>query len=85
MLAIRLDEQLSSRLEALAKKTGRTKSWYARKAIEDYLDDMEDAALAAAAYEEDLLDNRESSSLADVRHRLGLDPTFRINPNDFMI
>ena len=73
MLAIRLDEKLSSRLEALAKKTGRTKSWYVRKAIENYLDDMEDAALAAAAYEEYLFDNRKSSPLADVRHRLGLE------------
>ena len=73
MLALRLDEKLSSRLDALARKTGRTKTWYARKAIETYLDDMEDAALAAAAYEEYLLEGGESSSLDDVRRRLGLE------------
>ncbi|PIE54591.1 MAG: hypothetical protein CSA35_05325 [Dethiosulfovibrio peptidovorans] len=73
MLAIRLDEKLSSRLETLAQKTGRTKTWYARKAIETYLDDMEDAALAAAAYEEYLLDGHQSSPLSEVRHRLGLE------------
>lgn len=73
MLALRLDEKLSSRLDALARKTGRTKTWYVRKAIETYIDDMEDAALAAAAYEEYLLEGGESSSLDDVRRRLGLE------------
>lgn len=73
MLAIRLDKKLSSRLDALAAKTGRTKTWYARKAIETYIEDMEDAALAAAAYEEYLLDGRASSSLEDVTRRLGLE------------
>ena len=71
MLAIRLDEKLSSRLDALAQKTGKTKTWFARKAIETYIDDME-AALAAAAYEEYLLDGGASSSLDDVRRRLEL-------------
>ena len=73
MLALRLDDKLSSRLDALARKTGRTKTWYARKAIDTYIDDMEDAALAAAAYEEYLLDGGASSSLDDVRRRLGLE------------
>ena len=73
MLAIRLDEKLSSRLDALAQKTGRTKTWYVRKAIETYIDDMEDAALAAAAYEEYLLDGGASSPLDEVRRRLGLE------------
>ena len=73
MLAIRLDEKLSERLENLSQKTGRTKTWYARKALETYLDDIEDAALAAAAYEEYLLDGGDSSSLDTVRSRLGLE------------
>ena len=30
MLALRLPEDLEARLDALAKKTGRTKSFYAR-------------------------------------------------------
>ena len=72
MLALRLDEKLEERLEKLADKTGRTKTWYARKAIETYLDDIEDAALAAAAYEEDILEGKASSSLEEVRSRLGL-------------
>ena len=73
MLAIRLDEKLSERLENLSQKTGRTKTWYARKALETYLDDIEDAALTATAYEEYLLDGGASSSLDTVRSRLGLE------------
>ena len=72
MLAVRLDKALEERLEKLADKTGRTKTWYARKAIETYLDDIEDAALAAAAYEEYIFDGEASSSLEEVRSRLGL-------------
>ena len=73
MLAIRLDEKTENRLEELAGKTGRTKTWYARKAIETYLDDLEDAAIAASAYEEYLLDGGISSPLDDVKRRLGLE------------
>ena len=73
MLAIRLDEKLSLRLDALAQKTGRSKTWCVQKAIETYIDDMENAALAAAAYEEYLLDGGASSSLDEVRQRLGLE------------
>jgi len=32
MLAIRLPEEIEKRLDALAKQTGRTKSYYARQA-----------------------------------------------------
>ncbi|HHW4678604.1 MAG TPA: type II toxin-antitoxin system RelB family antitoxin [Xylella sp.] len=46
MLAIRLPEELETRLEALAKATGRTKTFYARQAIIEHLDDLEDLYLA---------------------------------------
>ena len=46
MLALRLPEDLEARLDALAKKTGRTKSFYAREAIAEYIDDLEDLYLA---------------------------------------
>jgi RHH-type rel operon transcriptional repressor/antitoxin RelB len=46
MLAIRLPEDLEKRLENLAKRTGRTKTFYARQAIEQHLDDLEDIYLA---------------------------------------
>ena len=46
MLAIRLPEDIETRLAALAAKTGRTKTFYAREAILEYMDDMEDKYLA---------------------------------------
>ena len=42
MLALRLPPELEKRLEVLARKTGRTKSFYAREAILRHLEDLED-------------------------------------------
>lgn len=71
MLAVRLDKDLEERLERLAEKTGRTKTFYAREAIEAHLDDLEDFYLA----EERLRDFRSEDAipLAEVEKRLGLD------------
>ncbi len=46
MLAIRLPEEIEKRLAALATKTGRTKTFYAREAILEHLDEIEDKYLA---------------------------------------
>lgn len=46
MLAIRLPEAIEKRLDRLAKRTGRTKTYYAREAILKYLDDLEDIYFA---------------------------------------
>ena len=46
MLALRLPADVEERLTELARKTGRTKSYYAREAILTHLDDLEDAYLA---------------------------------------
>lgn len=48
MLALRLPNEILARLDALAKATGRTKSFYARQAILEHLDDLEDLYLAEA-------------------------------------
>jgi RHH-type transcriptional regulator, rel operon repressor / antitoxin RelB len=46
MLALRLPVEIEKRLDALAKKTGRSKSFYAREAILRHLEDLEDYHLA---------------------------------------
>ncbi|WLD58662.1 TraY domain-containing protein [Salinispirillum sp. LH 10-3-1] len=46
MLAIRLPDDVEARLAALAAKTGRTKTFYAKEAILEHLDDLEDKYLA---------------------------------------
>jgi RHH-type rel operon transcriptional repressor/antitoxin RelB len=42
MLALRLPPDIEQRLDALAKKTGRSKSYYAREAILRQIEDIED-------------------------------------------
>jgi RHH-type rel operon transcriptional repressor/antitoxin RelB len=46
MLALRLPNEIETRLDALAKATGRTKTYYAREAIVTHLEDLEDTYLA---------------------------------------
>ena len=46
MLALRLPEDIESRLDKLAKATGRTTSLSAREAILEHLTDLEDLYLA---------------------------------------
>ena len=46
MLAVRLSPDIEKRLDELSKKTGRTKTYYAREAIIEYIDDLEDYYLA---------------------------------------
>jgi RHH-type rel operon transcriptional repressor/antitoxin RelB len=46
MLALRLPAEIEKRLNSLAKKTGRSKSFYAREAILRHLEDLEDYHLA---------------------------------------
>jgi RHH-type rel operon transcriptional repressor/antitoxin RelB len=51
MLALRLPPEIEKRLDTLAKKTGRTKSFYAREAILRHIEDLEDYHLATKRLE----------------------------------
>jgi RHH-type rel operon transcriptional repressor/antitoxin RelB len=69
MLGIRLEPELEEKLDSLAKETGRSKSYYARQAIRQYLEDREDYLKGIAA-----LERREPSiTLEELERRLGLD------------
>ncbi len=68
MLGIRLGPRLEKRLERLARKTGRTKSYYARRAIRQFLEDREDYLLGIAVPERD----EPTISLEELERRLGL-------------
>lgn len=46
MLAIRISPDIERRLQQLAQKTGRTKSYYAREAILRFIEETEDELLA---------------------------------------
>jgi RHH-type transcriptional regulator, rel operon repressor / antitoxin RelB len=71
MLAIRLPQDLEKRLASLAKTTGRTKSFYARQAIEEHIGDMEDIYLAEKSLAE-VRAGGTTTSLKDVMKRYGL-------------
>ena len=68
MLAIRLDTDTEKRLTLLAEKTGRTKTYYAREAILEHLEDLEDIYLATSRLEK----KARTYSAEDVKRELGL-------------
>lgn len=72
MLAIRLPADLEERLDRLAKKTGRTKTFYARAAIAEYLDDLEDIHLAEKRYAALVAGKSKTMTLEEVERKLGL-------------
>ena len=41
-VSIRLPQEIDERLDALAAKTGRTKTFYIREAVLQHLEDMDD-------------------------------------------
>lgn len=73
MLALRLPEEIENRLNDLAKKTGRTKSFYAREAILEHLDDLEDLYLAEKRLEDLQAGRSQTYTLEEVMERHGVD------------
>ncbi len=72
MLAIRLPEDIEVRLTNLAKRTGRSKTFYAREAILEHLDDLEDLYLAEQVMLRVHSGAERTSTLDEVEARLGL-------------
>lgn len=72
MLAIRLPSDIEERLDALAKATGRTTTYYAREAILEHLEDLEDTYLAEQTLERLRRGDEATHSLDDVERELGL-------------
>ena len=70
MLAVRLDPETEDRLSRLAHETGRSKSYYVKQAIENYLEEREDYLLALAVLER----GEPRKPISEVRKELGLEP-----------
>jgi RHH-type rel operon transcriptional repressor/antitoxin RelB len=73
MLAIRLPQSIEKRLEKLARRTGRTKSFYARQAILRHLEDLEDIYLADRALERIRSGKSRTLPLDEVMKSYGMD------------
>lgn len=71
MLALRLPPDIEERLDALAKKTGRSKSFYAREAILEHLEDLEDLYLAEEALAEHYASGGKTVSMEQVLKKYG--------------
>ena len=69
MLAVRLDPTMDEKLSRLAQETGRSKSYYVKQAISDFLEEREDYLLALAVLER----GEARRPLSEVRKDLGLE------------
>ncbi len=69
MLAVRLDSSVEDKLTRLAKETGRSKSYYVKEAINNYLEEREECLLALAVLEKE----EPRTSIEDMRKELGLE------------
>ena len=69
VLSIRLDPDIERRLSKLARRTGRTKSYYVRELVKGNIEDLEDRYLAKARLEK----RRPPLTSRQVRKELGLE------------
>lgn len=72
MLAIRLPENIEKRLDRLAKRTGRTKTYYVREAIIERLADLEAVYLAERRLEGIRAGQRKTVPIQKVMRRYGM-------------
>jgi RHH-type transcriptional regulator, rel operon repressor / antitoxin RelB len=71
--SIRLDAETESRLDALARETGRTKAFYLREIIRKGLEDVEDLYRADEVMRRIRSGEEKVYPAAEVWRRLGLD------------
>lgn len=67
-LSFRADENLLDRLNLLSAETGRSKSYYIKKAINQFLEDREDYLLGLAAIDR----NEPTITLSELEQLIGL-------------
>ncbi|UZJ38782.1 DUF6290 family protein [Prosthecochloris sp. SCSIO W1103] len=73
LIGIRIPKSVKDRLDVLARKTGRTRTFYIRQALLEHLDDLEDRYMAQEVLGRVKEGEEELYSLDDVERDLGLD------------
>jgi len=73
MLSLRLPKDIEERLDGLAKRTGRTKTFYVRLAIMTHLEDLEDAFQADEIMKRVRTGEESVLSAEEMRKSLGLE------------
>lgn len=71
-VSIRLSPEIEQRLNVLAERTGRTKSFYLREIIEQGIQDVEDYYLAADVLERVRKGEEKLISSGELRKALGI-------------
>ena len=71
-ISIRLDASIENRLDALARSTGRSKSFLLRELINNGIEDLEDSYRASVVMERIRTGQEKVYSLEQVRQHLGL-------------
>lgn len=71
-VSLRLPDDISSRLNDLAQRTGRSKTFYMIEAIREHLDDLEDLYVAEQRLIEIRAGRSQTYTLEEVEKRLGL-------------
>ncbi len=73
LLTIRLSEPIEERLARLAKETGRSKSFYVKEALKNYLEDLEDIYLSDQVIERIRKGEEDVVSSDEMEKILGLE------------
>ena len=73
-VSLRLPPALAKRLDRLAKKTGRSKTFYMTEAITEYMEDLEDYYLAERVSEEVRTGKQKTYSHEEMMKRYGVVP-----------
>jgi RHH-type transcriptional regulator, rel operon repressor / antitoxin RelB len=72
-VSLRLPDDLNARLDKLAKRTGRSKTYYMIEAIREQIGDLEDIYLAEKELEDVNSGRSKLVSLADVMKTYGME------------
>jgi RHH-type rel operon transcriptional repressor/antitoxin RelB len=73
MLSVRIPKTIEERLDRLASRTERSRSYHVNKALEKYLEDEEDVIDAVEAYEEHLRSGHPGYTLEEMKKRYNIE------------
>ena len=72
-VSLRLPEDISNRLQVLAQRTGRSKTYYMIEAIREYIGDLEDVYLAEREIKATQSGKSKTAPLEEVMKRYGME------------
>ncbi len=72
MIGVRLPSDLEARLNKLVQETHRTKSYYLKRALEEFLEEQEAALLAVSRWEKIQSGSSKLIPLEEIEKELGI-------------